>query len=622
MIAIEAKNDKSIWIAALCLDEKQAEDYLKEISGDKNLLITKRQIALSRFPIYAVNRSAHFEYMDYESLLQCISDIEPESNDQKEYFSYYIFESEYIQKSTEENGRSSVYFTVVNNNFLNDYYKEYGARCITREMLENLAYYVDIERMDAYSERCLKEGAYDDKAELAEAYMQLFGQICYDYACSKYSYEGLQDILEIVEKVEMLQGETLWELRADAYMNLLEAAAEEDPEQTLFYGEKCVEALNAYIAEVGEEYIPYQKLSRVLHLLADQDDDKRFKHWKDALISIKKAVEIAPEEVNWIYYLQLLYTPLMEEDEDIEKNLPEEKKRFNELVETLQLVQGIQYRIASDFHRLQDSGIYDISEEEYVFWLDKSLERDAAVNYDFPELSDAAHFYHSEGVKRHRLDLLQRSLEYYLFQRNNEPRAGFTIHYIAKNLEDIATVYQENGKPEKADDYLSQALSYYMEHEDVFMDNFSVLSHYGEFLERCYYHYNGKSDKPSIEKIRSIAKLAEKEGNGFYSGPFLLQARMALEEKNEDLAIFQLQRSLLLHELCIDKEIIKFSELYENSDFPKLNKFLKETLQFMKEVDEGYYYDPKIRWPEIQLMNKEQTNQVWENRMKEIRSRK
>src|SRR5690606_1986467 len=106
-----------------------------------------------------------------------------------------------------------------------------------------------------------------------------------------------------------------------------------------------------------------------------------------------------------------------------------------------------------------------------------------------------------------------------------------------------------------------------------------------------------------------------------YSAPTLLLTRLALYEKNEKEAIFHLTRLLLLHELVMREEFINLQQSPIVKPFPQLQEFLKESLTFMDEIEEGYYLDTKIKWDLLKLMGHDEIAVNWEKRKIELKNR-
>jgi hypothetical protein len=98
--------------------------------------------------------------------------------------------------------------------------------------------------------------------------------------------------------------------------------------------------------------------------------------------------------------------------------------------------------------------------------------------------------------------------------------------------------------------------------------------------------------------------------------------RIALYENNEEQAILELTKSLILHELCSDSEFASLMEEFKDfNNNVKLKSFLNETKLFMDEVKENYYYNPEINWVKMQTMLEDELIVYWEKRKEQIRNR-
>ena len=118
-----------------------------------------------------------------------------------------------------------------------------------------------------------------------------------------------------------------------------------------------------------------------------------------------------------------------------------------------------------------------------------------------------------------------------------------------------------------------------------------------------------------------MANEVEIQSEGFLSYPYLLLMRIALYEKNEQQAILELTKSLILHESCADSEVEALIAEFEDADFKELKAFLNETKSFMEEISENYYYNPEVKWKKMRTMSAEELTAYWKKRKEEIRNR-
>jgi hypothetical protein len=486
------------------------------------------------------------------------------------------------------------------------------------------------ENIDDLFERCKVSGTFQEKEELAEAYLDIFNEMCYDFACSKLTEEGILELYPIVEKIEFLKDSSEWSLRAQTYHILMEdSEMREDNISVVRNGQLAIGALSKQLAEGAEEkYITYQSLSYCYYTLINYLPEEATLYWGKALQYIKEAILGNSREANWIQYFTVLYSSLKQESSVLKERREQERTAFRNWSLALEEKEGaLSFFIASQFIRFKEfsgdseSEGFIFPEKEYFFWLEKSLEDDL-LDLSPMKISDAGHYYKKEGVRLQRIDLLERALAYFekIFYTSSNDEL-FCIYYISDVLENIALIYTKQGLSEKADSYLTNALQWNEDKQELIQGNFSLLIHYAEFLERCY-HYKGNIPKPTLELIKSVVKKAESTGGGYYSGPYFLEARLALEQKNEHLVVACLCKNLLLHELCIENQVEEFYNYLTKGTYSYLEKFLENTLLFMKEVSEGYYFNPKITFAELNSMSEMEVIETWIIRKAEIKKRK
>jgi len=195
------------------------------------------------------------------------------------------------------------------------------------------------------------------------------------------------------------------------------------------------------------------------------------------------------------------------------------------------------------------------------------------------------------------------------------------VYYISDATEQMAIVYENLGMQEQADAAMTKALKWNEEQYEVIQSNFSLLSHYSEFLLRCH-TYQGDIEKPSLAFIKTILLETEALGEGYYSGPYYLQAQIALLENESHRAVFYLCKNLLLHELNIEDSLILFQELDHTAHHPYVQNFLSLTLAFFKEVRADYYFSPKFTIAQLDEMTEEEIVTAWIVRKMELKKRK
>jgi len=478
------------------------------------------------------------------------------------------------------------------------------------------------EDPDQLFERYKHNGTQAQKEALAENYLDLFHELCYDYACGKLLPDGVQLLPEIVEKIEVLKDLTDWSLRAQAFEILMEDAEErEETEAVIKNGHLAIEASRRYVAEQGEyKQIYLNKISFCYYTLISYEPQAIDEYWMRSLEYSKNSICEDPEKANWIQYFHLLYSFLKNPTPRTVYEQAKERSFMREWSLSLGNNGSLYFVIASSFIRYKEIQTYQeqfiFPEQEYLYWLEASLHEEKPQSSE-RRLSEAGHFYRKEGVRLKRIDLLEKALS--LFQKMfYEEGELFALYYATDALEQLAILHNARGNGVYADVAIQQALDWNEEHRELIGQNFSVLLHYAEFLERCY-HYQGSIFKPSLSLIEEIAVQAEAKGEGYYSGPYLILARVAMESKQERKAVRELSKMLLLHELCVNEGILEFYKTLDRTAFPYVEKFLKSTMMFMSEVKEGYVFDPQIKISELEEMSEEQIIDAWILRKAEIR---
>lgn len=633
MYIIEVADKPLRWIAAVYQHEEEGKEYLEKLSKENLCEEVCHTIPINQFPVYAIERIAHddagnainhFEFTADEGLKQLIKEQKRNmvEDEYHVYFTIYLFDQDYFQQPANSSLMGALDHEHVDNHFLS---REDSGEDMLHNRIARLAGKWNFHGLDQLFEQYMQSGSAEDRELLAyEGYLSLLGEMRYDYACHKLTDTGISLLMPVVEKAELLLEEPLWELKADVLVILLDNAINHYPEKVTAYFEEAENALHHFLKTSPEKAREAHQALAAIHdlMVHAADDDFRKNHWEQAVDHIKTSVNQDPKEADWHFYLTLLYLPSAVSVEDQRKEI----LYFEELTRSLEKQSPeMPYHFARAYHRLYEHLEWqkvDLSlfpEKEYLYWLDKARLWDGE-GLEPIYLTEAGHFFNNEGNRLKRIDLLKAAIGIYEMCYEPSGNNAFEVYYVASALESIAMLYEEKGEMAQAADFMDQASEVYENHLDSIRNNFSTLIHYAEFLERCY-HYAGDIQKPSLQQIKELARLAEEEGNGMYSSPMMLLARVALSEQEEETAIFQITKSLILHELCIDNEVKKMREDISASSFEKLRKFLDDTLTFMLEVEENYYLDTQIKWDELKHMSENEVAKAWEERKQEIRNR-
>lgn len=469
----------------------------------------------------------------------------------------------------------------------------------------------------------------EQKAELASLYEDSLYELQYDFSCGKLGEDGVELLMYIVEKIEFLRGTISWELRAQTY-TILMSQAEDDGNHlaVISNGQLAIDCL-LHLSETEQEDNSYRNhaLANVHYTLVSYVIEDPIEHWKKSLQYIQAAILEEPQTANWTHYMELVFGRLQQETLTLSANRNEEKNVFRTWCQMVEEKNGsLAFKIASQFVRFkeymndstQDEFLFP--ENEYLFWLEQSLQEELP-DLNGHAISDIGHFYKKEGIRLQRADLLQQALHYFRRWVDEEHEGnGFAVYYITDTLEQIAKVHWRNGDQLSADEYMTEALLWNEDKLDHIGSNFSLQLHYAEFLERCH-SYEGNIIKPPLSFVLEMTKRAEELGEGYYSGPYYIQARLALKEKQQHKAAALIASNLLLHELNIEESLQDFQQQLPEGTFPYLEKFLADTLTFMQEVRANYYFSPKHTFASLSLLTDDEIMGAWIIRKAEIKNR-
>lgn len=444
------------------------------------------------------------------------------------------------------------------------------------------------------------------KQIMEEGFMYLYYYLLYDHSCGKLSEGGLDFLSEVVEATEEFHGSPLREMRAQVMSCRLDEVKETNPVQTK---EIALQAINELSQEVPIPRSSLQLRADFYFQLAQVDEINAVQHWQSAMKDVNEAAD---------FNLWILYHVW---DRDI-PGMPEAKQHaLNEFHDRLNLHLELEddfvWQILDDGIRMLEGRSTTELEKQVLIWLELALQW-PVINAKPELLRKAGLILHKQGNAHQRLDYLNKAIECFELFIERDPLHAMEVYYLASVWEDRALLEEKNGSD--GTESLMNAWQTYQTHEDIVRVNFSSLLHYGEFIERLYFHdklING----PSIETVRALAMEAEQEGNGFYSGPGMIFARLAIGENDPETAIFHLSRLLLLFELNIDDVISNLRESLTNDAPVAVKKFLDQALIFMKEVRDGYYFHPALSISELNMLSQEETLNAWQERMVEIRNR-
>ncbi|PWB27641.1 hypothetical protein [Flavobacterium sp. HTF] len=609
MYVIKITKNNEAWLVAISPDKEAVLAYFENMSESSKAHAVYFQTDIESFPFAVIQHantdsdsSSYFEFCSVEELREktALLKYQKVDNDNHAYFKYYLIDKEYFQEISDENQMIFLRGTGVTNEVLDEPYEI----SLFHEKIKQCAYNYDIDGLDELFEETKNRAASTlEKEDLAiNGYSDLFWQMNYDFACSKLTDAGIHCLLPMVDCMEFLLNEKKWMERSYALLILLEKACEEESENAFSILKDTIEAFENHLVSHPEEKINIHRMaSQAYRMMITADSENALLYWQNAVLEIKKALDFAPEKASWSLFFELIYTPFTE-DEKINKAQQEAQECFIEEVREIEKQKGavIAYQIALAYQNLREYLQWRKLETIFpdktaLLWSEKSLDYNPQ-GLTRIDLYECAEFFYQTGVKLKRIDFLEKTISLYERIMGITDNDTLEVYYIVSLKKEIAEIYLENKSHQLADETIEEARLFYEKHiENIRANTPSNLLHYAEFLEYCFV-YQGNITKPSLAELKSIAQEVEIQSEGFLSYPYLLLMRIALFENNEQQAITELTKSLILHESCNDDKINEMLENFNKSQFRKLFNFLKETKLFMEEVSENYYYDPEIKW--------------------------
>jgi len=441
---------------------------------------------------------------------------------------------------------------------------------------------------------------------MESGFMTLYSYLLYDQMCGKLGEGGLDLLADAVAATETFHGSPLREMRAEVLSHRFDEVKDTNAEQAK---EFALQAIHELSQEIPVYHSALKFRARLYDQLAQFDAANALRYWQAAIEDLKAAGEFN----LWIlYHAWEQSIPGMPEAQQLARD--EFHHRVNLAMATN--TDMIWELLEEGIRMLEREPLPDL--EKWVsVWLQSAL---AWPHIDAQPalLRKAGMILHKQGNARSRSDCFAKAIECFERFILKEPAHAMEVYYMANVWEDWALLNEKQGR--SGTQYLAAARDVYRKHEDIVRLNFSSLLHYAEFLERLY--FNDKiAERPAIKAILVLAVEAEELGKGYYSGPGMIQTRLAIDRGDAETAIYHLCRLLLLFELCIDRQIKNMHHSLASKAPAAVVVFLDEVLTFMDDVNEGYYYNPTLSLAALNGLNQTETVSAWQQRMKEIRNR-
>ncbi|MDJ1479327.1 hypothetical protein QNI16_02450 [Cytophagaceae bacterium YF14B1] len=447
---------------------------------------------------------------------------------------------------------------------------------------------------------------------LESGFLVLLSYLEYDQMCGKLSDGGLDFMDEVIEEAEKFYGSPLPFQRAQVLYQRFEEVEDTDTTLAQVYLRQAIAELTDELEVHPDNSLARSLRARSYDQQAQLDVENVYTYWKSALDDINK-LEESIELKLWI-----LYHSWEKPDPSLLKAQELSQKQFEVKIE---------YQLTTNpdlIWQLLEGGIRilewkDMPElkEAVSMWLDQSLD------WYNPQakpsvLRSAGLLLSGQGKKHQRVDYLDKAAECFEQFIQKEPAHAMEVYYLAEVWKSYAEIIDKQG--DSGLKYIAKAWLAYREHEEIVKINFSPLFHYAEFMEQLYYR-DDFPNRPSAEEVLSLAEEVEEAGNGHYSGPGMIQVRMALVHNDMDTALYHLNRLLLRFELLIDNQIKTMYQTLPEQAPQILTDFLRQAVDFMEEITPNYCYDPKYSQAELNQLTREETKAAWQARMDELRQK-
>jgi hypothetical protein len=446
------------------------------------------------------------------------------------------------------------------------------------------------------------------RSEMMEfGFLAMYSYCYYDLACDRLGDWGVNMLDDIVGATEAFHGSPLRKMRAEVLSFRMNEVRDKDREQAKVFALRAIDELTH---EISTDFSGLKFRAHLYHQLAQMDEHNSLHYWKLAVDDLMQSADfnLLILYYDWPQHIAGMHEAQQQAYEQFHQRMN------NALVTNPDLI----WKLLDEATRIWQDQPPPALDKQVTIWLQAALTWNGN-NAEPMLLRNAGLILHKQGKSRQQPANFAKAIECFELFITKERAHAMEVYYMANVWEDWAALCEQQGAD--GSEYLQKAWDAYSNYEKVVRINFSPLLHYAEFLERLYFN-NQLASRPSEEKVLALAVEAEVMGNGYYSGPGMIQARLAISRADTTTALYHLCRLLLRHELCIDQEIKKLRDSLTKQVPEAITVFLDEALKFMDEVSEGYYYDPKFTMDQLNELSKEATLNAWQERMVAIRRRR
>jgi len=308
MHVLQVIKNNQAWIVAISSDIDKISKYKNEQSIDFESQFIQFQIPFNTYPFiileteYDPNKNnGSFDFFPVDKVESSIQEFIKNKNnpDDYVYISYHFIYEDYFQENANINLMHLLNRTEITNHEL----KNHIPLSIFNEQVKKYTFDYNIDGLDELFEQTKTNTISEkEKVNLAiNGYEKLFCYLLYDFDCGKLTEHGIELLLPMVAKIELLLGEKQWKLQSIVQKINLEHLCNTQPGNTALAFSNTISALRKQLINNPEEKEEiHYSFSSVYSLMIHADPVNAMSHWENALQEIYQTTHISPELVSWI----------------------------------------------------------------------------------------------------------------------------------------------------------------------------------------------------------------------------------------------------------------------------------------------------------------------------------